>query len=250
MKITIIYGQSHKGNTYKVTEMLVQKLNCKKEDITQHYINNIPNCVGCAKCIMTGEEFCPHFEYINPIVKSMDKANILIISTPNYCMGMSGQMKTFFDHLAYRWISHRPNGNIKQKIGVAISTAAGAGAKKVTKSIKSQLFWLSVGKIYQLPFIVKAYELNEAKEERLIKLKNRVEKLSIKISRNVEKVKPDIKNRIIFKIMAKMQKKQWMERARKKLLEKKWLDRLNFLMSIYKKPNATKLPVDKILRKT
>lgn len=167
MRIAIIHGQSHKRNTYKLTKMLLQKLNCQKEDITQHYINKTPNCIGCAKCIMNGEEFCPHFEYISPIGKAINRSNILIVSSPNYCMGMSGQMKTFFDHLAYRWMSHRPNGDMKQKIGIAISTAAGVGARKVTKSIKNQLFWLSVGKIYQLPFVLKAYKLEEVKDKQL-----------------------------------------------------------------------------------
>jgi len=49
-------------------------------------------------------------------------------------MEMSGQLKTFFDHMAYRWISHRPHPSMKNKIGVAISTTAGAGAKGPQKN--------------------------------------------------------------------------------------------------------------------
>lgn len=224
MKITIIYGQAHKGNTYNVTERLLKSLDYQEDDITRFFINNIPNCVGCTKCIMKGEEFCPHFEYIDPLVKSMDRADVLIISTPNYCMEMSGQMKTFFDHLAYRWISHRPNGSMKQKIGIAISTAAGAGAKKVIKSIKRQLFWLSVGKIYQLPFVIKAYKLDEANVARLNKLKTKTDKLAIRIN-NADNVNPSLTSKIAFNIMGKMQKNnRWNKLEINHWRKNRWID--------------------------
>ncbi|HEY8391580.1 MAG TPA: NAD(P)H-dependent oxidoreductase, partial [Capillibacterium sp.] len=46
-------------------------------------------------------------------------------------LGMTGQLKTFLDHMGYRWLPHRPHPQMFRKIGLAVSTAAGAGAKKV-----------------------------------------------------------------------------------------------------------------------
>jgi hypothetical protein len=37
--------------------------------------------------------------------------------------------------MRYRWMSHRPHPKIFGKVGLVISTAAGAGAKKVTKAL-------------------------------------------------------------------------------------------------------------------
>lgn len=56
---------------------------------------------------------------------------------------MTGQLKTFLDHLGYIWLSHRPNGKMFNKVGIVISTASGAGASKVTKTLEQQMFWLS-----------------------------------------------------------------------------------------------------------
>ena len=56
-------------------------------------------------------------------------------------MGMTGQLKTFLDHMGYRWLSHRPHPQMFRKIGLAVSTAAGAGAKRVTKDLRRRYFF-------------------------------------------------------------------------------------------------------------
>lgn len=33
MKIAVVHGQAHKGNTYNVTHLLLEQLECNKEDI-------------------------------------------------------------------------------------------------------------------------------------------------------------------------------------------------------------------------
>ncbi|MDO5520930.1 MAG: NAD(P)H-dependent oxidoreductase [bacterium] len=53
-----------------------------------------------------------------------------MIDSPCYCMGMTGALKSFLDHLAYLWLSHRPHPQMFHKVGVVISCAGGAGAKK------------------------------------------------------------------------------------------------------------------------
>ena len=52
-------------------------------------------------------------------------------ATPPTVPSMTGQLKTFLDHMGYRWLPHRPHPQMFRKIGLAVSTAAGAGAKKV-----------------------------------------------------------------------------------------------------------------------
>lgn len=69
---------------------------------------------------------------------------------------MTGQLKTLFDHFAYLWMPHRPRKEMFSKIGIVISTAAGAGANRVTKSMAKQLFWWGVPKIYRIHFNVNA----------------------------------------------------------------------------------------------
>lgn len=203
MKITVVHGQAHKKNTYKLTQMLLSALDCEKDDISEFYVNGISQCVGCTQCILKDEKLCPHLAETTPIIEAIDRADVILFDTPNYCMGMSGQLKSFCDHMAYRWMSHRPH-DMRHKIGVAVSTAAGSGAKKATKEICNNFIWWSMGRTYQLPVIVSALNFDEISEKRMKKIKKKVARLADKINREVGKVKPCIKTRFFFRMMTMM----------------------------------------------
>ncbi len=206
MKIAVIHGQLHKGSTYHITHMLLDKLNSTPEEISEFYVNGIDDCVGCFQCIMKGEDTCPHRGQIKTMISAIEAADIIILDSPTYVLNMSGQLKTFLDHMGYRYISHRPHPSMKQKIGVAISTTAGAGAKKTTKLIASQMFWWSIGKIYQLPVTVSAMSWNQMSEERKAKADRRTAKLAKTIHKKLGHVKPGIKARFMFFLMKQMHK--------------------------------------------
>jgi len=206
MKITVIHGQAHHRNTYHLTQLLLEQLDCSKEDITEFKINGIGQCVGCFQCILKDEKICPHREQIEPIIRSMEAADVIVMASPNYVMGMTGQLKSFCDHMAYRWMSHRPNGEMKNKIGVAISTTAGLGAKKATKDMAIQFRWWAIGKVYKLPFTVAASSWDEVDNKRRVKLERKLEKLGMRINAKCGNVKPGIKSRFLFYMMGKMQK--------------------------------------------
>lgn len=206
MKIVVVHGQSHKKNTYKVTQFLIKQLNCSEEDIVEFNVNKISHCCGCTKCIMENECLCPHYEQISPIITSIDEAEVIIFDSPNYCMGMTGQMKSFCDHLAYRWMSHRPV-DMRSKIGVAISTTAGVGASKATRQIAEQMIWWSVGKVYQIPFTIGAFSIEEVEQNKLQKLDKKINKIAKNINKRAGNSKPCFKTRFYFKVMTMMHKK-------------------------------------------
>ena len=206
MKVAVVHGQLHKGSTYHITHLLLDKLDCVKEDISEFHVNHIDFCVGCYQCVMKGEDTCPHRSQIEEIITAIEKADVIIIDSPTYVLSMSGQLKTFFDHMGYRYISHRPHPSMKQKIGVAISTTAGAGAGKTTKLIAAQMFWWSVGKIYRLPVTVAAMNWNQMSEKRKSKADLKAAKLAKTIQRKIGHIKPGIKARFMFFIMKQMHK--------------------------------------------
>ena len=72
-------------------------------------ITGIDDCIGCFQCIIKGEESCPHYDQVSAVMKALEAADVIIIDSPTYVMNVTGQLKTFFDHMAYRWISHRPH---------------------------------------------------------------------------------------------------------------------------------------------
>ncbi|EKY24452.1 flavodoxin family protein [Clostridium celatum] len=211
VKIVVIHGQHHKGSTWHITKLLLDRLSSTAEDIKEFYTNDIPHCTGCFTCIIKDEHLCPHRNIVGPIIEAIENADVILIESPTYCLSMSGQLKTFFDHMAYRWLIHRPHPSMKNKIAVAISTTAGAGASKVTKDIKRQMFWLCVGKTYRLDFRVLATNWDEVKPDLKEKINKSVTKTSKKIINSYNSVHPSILSKIMFQVMRSIQKNPWLD---------------------------------------
>lgn len=210
MKIVVIHGQQHKGSTYTITKLLFKKLDSKTDKVLEFFTNDIKPCVGCTLCIIKDEQQCPERRVIEPIIIAIECADIVIAESPTYCMGMSGQLKIFFDHMSYRWMSHRPHPSMKNKIGVAISTAAGVGAGTVTKSIKRQLFWWGIAKVYRISETISAMSWDEVDIDKKKKIEKRITRIAKKINASIGKVKPGIRSKVCFTIMKSMHKKmQW-----------------------------------------
>lgn len=231
MNITVIHGQVHKGNTYNITHELINNLNnsnkidFNKEDLNEYFLyKDAPYfCVGCNKCFYDSEFSCPSSEYIQKIVDSIIKSDLLIIDSPTYVLEMTGALKNFFDHLAYMWVSHRPREEMFSKKAIIISSAAGHGTKNVIKSIKKQLFYLGITDVYSYGKNVASAKWDDTSDKIKEKIKEDILKLSKKI--NNKKAKTSLKMKIVFYFMTKMQKSNnYNPKDRDYWEEKGWLD--------------------------
>ena len=136
MKIVIIHGQSHKGSTYNIANILANKVG---GEVTEFFLPRDFKdlCIGCTNCILKGEDKCPAYLNLKPITEALDSADLIILASPVYCYHVTGSMKNFLDHYGYRWMVHRPNEAMFKKQAVCIATCAGMGAKKTNKDMKS-----------------------------------------------------------------------------------------------------------------
>ena len=139
MKITIRHGQNHKGSTYHIGRILAELLE-QEENITEFFLPRDLNhfCLGCYTCI-EDEGKCPFYEEKKRIADAMETADLLIFTTPNYCMAPSAPLKAFIDLFYQYWIPHRPRKCMFSKKAVVISTTAGAGAGQAIKTVKRTL---------------------------------------------------------------------------------------------------------------
>jgi multimeric flavodoxin WrbA len=172
MKYLIINGSPRKKNTCKVIKQVKTNLEGEFEEI-QLAREKIPLCNGCHNCVMMGEEKCPHFDKIKPIVEKIDDCDGIIIGSPVYAMNVTGLLKNFIDHVAYLY--HRPE--FFSKKALVVVTTAGAGHKKVANYIDETLRHWGVNKVYKISMACGGKDSLETKD---------IDKISRKFAGDVE----------------------------------------------------------------
>ncbi len=199
MKITMIHGQNHKGTTYHTGRKLALKLT-DEENIREFFLHkDLPHfCVGCAVCFTLDEKLCPHYEYVKPLADALDEADVIIFTTPVYAYHCTGAMKALLDHLAYRYMLHRPSPSMFSKIGVCIATAAGSGFKTACKDIADSMFYWGVPKIYQYGLAVYTHKYETLEDKYLIKIEKDTDALAAKIKKDCGRVSPGLKTKAFF----------------------------------------------------
>lgn len=164
MKLLIIYGSPRKGNSWEIVSKIKSKLLELSEEIEfdEIYLKDyqIDFCKGCYICFEHGEDKCPHFNQINPIVSKIKSCDGLIITSPVYVMQVTAMLKNLFDHMAYFY--HRPYFFTKKAI--AISTTGGAGVKDTINYMEDNLHFMGFNKVYKIPVVI-----SRSNEEKLNK---------------------------------------------------------------------------------
>lgn len=227
MKITVIHGQSHKGSTYHITSQIIDKISSDEKEVFEYFmpIDTPDYCIGCYKCFFENENACPHAEKVQTIVNSMEISDVIIIDSPTYSLEMTGQLKTFFDHIAYMWLPHRPRQSMFTKVGIAISTTAGAGAGKVAKSIARQMFYIGIPKVFKYGRCVNAQSWEKVSDKIKESIAKDTLKLSAKVNKKAGKARPGFKLKFMFYMMKMMQKSNnWNLTDKNYWNEKGWLD--------------------------
>ncbi|MDO5518621.1 MAG: NAD(P)H-dependent oxidoreductase, partial [Clostridium sp.] len=189
-----------------MTHLLLTKLRLKNAEIQEFYFPHQLDCRGCNQCFYKSELNCPDAEEIQPIIASLDDAELIIVESPCYCMGMTGSLKCFLDHLAYMWLSHRPHPQMFHKVGVVLSCCGGAGAKRVTKDLAEHLMCWGIPQIYQFPMILNSPDWESIPSEIMSKLEHTADRLAPKITKALSHPHSTFKSRYIFKMMQKNQK--------------------------------------------
>jgi len=183
MKIVAVHSKNT-GSTHMVASMLLDEIKRIRPEaqVTEFCAQGFKPCVGCFSCFANGEETCPHHADVHPIAEAIERSDVVILDSPTYVMGISGAMKSFLDHLAYRWFAHRPHPSMASKIGVAISTTGGGGAGGVTKALKTQFFGLSMGKYYRLGFSIMAFNWNDVKPKKKAQIERAVKRTARRVA--------------------------------------------------------------------
>lgn len=204
MKIALIHGQNHLGSSCHIGRMLAEGLSAPEER-TEFFLPRDLNhfCCGCCRCIER-EEACPFYEDKKVILDAMEAADLLIFTTPTYCMHASAPMKSFLDLTFTNWMVHRPRKAMFSKKAVVVSTAAGMGTGSAIKDIKTALTYWGIPEIHSLGFAVQAMGWDQVAASKKAQIEKKIQKLVFLLSAPKQTTLP-FKTRILFEIMRKMQ---------------------------------------------
>lgn len=200
MKVAVIYGNPRRGTTWRLTQLFLAEL--EGAEVTEFFLPSDfgEPCVGCMRCIAEGEEHCPHGARLAPIRAALEEAELIVLASPVYVMGMTGAMKCLCDHLAWQWTVHRPSPAMFSKVGVAISTAAGPCAGKTCKDLKQQLFYWGVPRTFSWGEAVGG-GWDYMDERRKAALERKAKTLAARVRRTVGRARPSPKLRAWFWLM-------------------------------------------------
>lgn len=204
MKVVLIHGQNHKGSSYHIGRMIADKMQGTNE-ITEFFLPRDLNhfCLGCYNCIEDDAK-CPFYDDKRKIMDAVEEADVLIFTTPTYCMHASAPMKSFMDLTFTYWMVHRPKKCMFSKRAVVVSTAAGTGMKSAMKDITNTLFYWGVPYIKSYGVAVQAMSWDGVNSKKKAKIEKDTAKLARKLSVG-KKPSVGIKTRFMFKVMGVMQ---------------------------------------------
>ncbi len=206
MKIVLIHGQNHKGSSYHIGRMIADKIG-GEDDIMEFFLPRDLNhfCLGCYACIEDDKK-CPFYEEKNKIMSAVEAADVLIFTTPTYCMRASAPMKSFMDLTFTYWMVHRPRKCMFSKQAVVVSTAAGSGTKTAIKDITNTLIYWGVSSVMTYGISVQAMNWDKVSGKKKQKIEKDTTKLANKVL-NTTCVKAGFKIKALFMMMRMMQQK-------------------------------------------
>lgn len=224
MKIVTINGQNHHGSSYHIGKEIANQL---EGEITEFFLPKDLNgfCLGCYKCLKD-ETKCYMYEKKKIIWDAMEDADLIIFTTPNYCMYASAPMKSFLDFSFDMWMVHRPKAWMFKKKVVIISTSAGASNKTAINTIKSSVKGWGVSYIKTIGKAVHANKWDVIPEKDKKVLDKKINKVVKDLKKN-KPVRASLSTKISFKFFGFLHKKDWDSDPCEKEYwnEKGWLDK-------------------------
>ena len=208
MKIVMLNGQNHRGSTYHIGRAIADKIQGEKEITEFFFPRDLDHfCLGCYRCI-EDRTACPYYAEKQVILDAVDEADLLIVTTPTYCLHMSAPLKAFFDLTFDLWMAHRPMASMFRKRAVIVSTSAGASTRSAMKDVQDALFYMGVPKIMKYGLAVQATSWQQVSDQKKAKIDRDTSAIARKLSApGAPSV--GVKTRFMFKMMGMLQKKGW-----------------------------------------
>ncbi|MBP3650195.1 MAG: NAD(P)H-dependent oxidoreductase [Clostridia bacterium] len=208
MRIVLIHGQNHQGSSCRIGRMIAEKITSENE-ITEFFLPRDLNhfCTGCYSCI-DDDSRCPYAAEKRSIMDAVEQAELLIFTTPTYCLRASSPMKAFIELNFTYWMVHRPRACMFGKRAVVVSTAAGMGTGSAIKDVATALEYWGVPEIMKYGISVQAAGWEMMAAQKKAKIEKDTDRIAAKLS-SAGKPRVGFKTRMLFSMMRMMQRNNW-----------------------------------------
>ncbi len=123
-KVLLINGSPHaSGCTYTALKEVASTLEKKAVETEIYQIGTKPvaGCIACGRCSAAGK--CIFDDGVNRIVSRLDEYSAIVVGSPVYYSGASGQLCSFLDRLFYT-----AGSRMAGKLGAAVVSCRRGGA--------------------------------------------------------------------------------------------------------------------------
>lgn len=138
MKVLLINGSPNKtGCTYTALHEVETTLHKQGIDTELLYLGKQPvaGCIACMKCFETG--YCFREDAVKEIQKRIDEFDAIILGSPVYYSGASGQLVSFLNRLFFAI-----EGRMAGKLGASVVSCRRGGASATFEQL-NQYFTIS-----------------------------------------------------------------------------------------------------------
>lgn len=164
LKVFAFIGSRRTGNTLAAARLFLDAMQAQMQqpiDITLYTaadLNPAP-CLGCASCFSTGKCVRDPSDHFGDIREQMLAADLIVLASPVYAHGVSGDMKIFIDRISSWLHLFRLAG----KKSVVISTSSNNGNEIVNSYLVKMLEYLGTEVIADLSVTVDGPRMLEDK---------------------------------------------------------------------------------------
>lgn len=147
MKVLLINGSPNKtGCTYTALHEVETTLHKQGIDTELLYLGKQPvaGCIACMKCFETG--YCFREDAVKEIQKRIDEFDAIILGSPVYYSGASGQLVSFLNRLFFAM-----EGRMAGKLGASVVSCRRGGASATFEQL-NQYFTIS-----NMPIVASQY---------------------------------------------------------------------------------------------
>lgn len=171
MKYTIINGSPHKGNTWRLVEIIqAEILRLSPESVFEEiHLKDLelPYCTGCSICFRKGHKLCPHNCIMQSMMDKIEQSDGVIFAFSTFNMQPPALAKNFIDHMCF--MLHRPH--FFRNKALVVSTTGGVGAKDAVDYVAGTLSGIGFNRCYKLPVLSCSWNAYKPKEKTVAKCK-------------------------------------------------------------------------------